>query len=89
MGTNTDKIHYFLMGSGAAIIYDPVKNVVEAQAINGVFAVAKKDAVELLRERGYAETTVEQLNDLGFAVPKVPDRVDYTVRDDNRYTFLE
>jgi hypothetical protein len=86
MGTNNVK--YFLQGSNAAIIYDPVANVVTAQAIDGVFATAKKEVTECLQGMGYREVTKEALEDLGFAVPKHVDKTDYTVRDSKRYTMF-
>jgi hypothetical protein len=66
-----------------------VANVVVCQSIDGVFAVANKDAVKMLRDYGYKEVDKTMLEDLGFNVPKEADRVNYTVRDSARYTMLE
>ena len=79
---------YFLQRTGAAIVWDPVKNEILAQATGGVFCTVINSVAKRLKELGYREAFEAELSDLGLDVPKVPDRVDYTVRDSKRYQML-
>ena len=84
----TNNVRFFLQDNGGRVVWCPVKNEVIACAVNGVFATVKKAVAEELIKRGYPEVTAERLEELGYKQPAQADKLDWSVRDDHRYSIM-